>query len=134
VAAVGRLASARPWDLSAMPKPVLGPAQPDPWDNAMCESFFATLEYELLARHRFVSQTEAKMAVFSLAPYGRAETSRFPCKRRTCMPGSTLALAMVLADPIATSARPGNSTTSADANRQHDDAEPVWRSRYRAGP
>jgi putative transposase len=37
----------------------------DAYDNAMCESFFATLECELLARYRFVSQTEATMAVFS---------------------------------------------------------------------
>jgi putative transposase len=31
----------------------------------MCESFFATLECELLARCRFTTQAEAKMAVFS---------------------------------------------------------------------
>ena len=37
----------------------------DAYDNAMCESFFATLECELLARRRFVSQAEARMAVFS---------------------------------------------------------------------
>jgi hypothetical protein len=37
----------------------------DAYDNAMCESFFATLECELLARRRFTSQTEARMAVFS---------------------------------------------------------------------
>lgn len=37
----------------------------DAYDKAMCESFFATLECELLARRRFASQTEAKMAVFS---------------------------------------------------------------------
>ena len=37
----------------------------DAYDNAMCESFFATLECELPARRRFASQTEAKMAVFS---------------------------------------------------------------------
>lgn len=36
----------------------------DAYDNAMCESFFATLECELLARRRFSSQTEARMAVF----------------------------------------------------------------------
>jgi len=35
------------------------------YDNAMCESFFATLECELLARRRFTSQAEARMAVFS---------------------------------------------------------------------
>src|ERR1700737_1726646 len=37
----------------------------DTYDNAMCESFFATLECELLARRRFTSQAEARMAVFS---------------------------------------------------------------------
>jgi putative transposase len=31
----------------------------------MCESFFATRECELLARRRFASQAEARMAVFS---------------------------------------------------------------------
>ncbi len=37
----------------------------DAYDNAMCESFFATLECELLERRRFDSQAEAKMACFS---------------------------------------------------------------------
>ena len=37
----------------------------DAYDNAMCESFFATLECELLDRRRFASQAEAKMACFS---------------------------------------------------------------------
>ena len=32
---------------------------------AMAESFFSTLECELLARRRFRSQAEARMAVFS---------------------------------------------------------------------
>ncbi len=36
----------------------------DCYDNAMCESFFATLECELLDRHRFRSHAEARMAVF----------------------------------------------------------------------
>jgi putative transposase len=36
----------------------------DCFDNAMCESFFATLECELLARRRFKTQAEARMAVF----------------------------------------------------------------------
>ncbi len=36
----------------------------DTYDNAMCESFFATLECELLDRHRFTTQAEARMAVF----------------------------------------------------------------------
>jgi putative transposase len=34
------------------------------FDNAMCESFFATLECELLDRRRFKTQGEARMAVF----------------------------------------------------------------------
>ena len=37
----------------------------DAYDNAMCESFFATLECEMLERRRFASQAEAKMACFS---------------------------------------------------------------------
>lgn len=37
----------------------------DAYDNAMCESFFATLECELLDRRRFRSQAEARMAVFT---------------------------------------------------------------------
>jgi hypothetical protein len=47
----------------------------DAYDNAMCESFFSTLECELLARRRFISQAEAKIACFSYIegftiPYG----------------------------------------------------------------
>ena len=37
----------------------------DAYDNAMCESFFATLECELLDRRRFASQAQARMAVFT---------------------------------------------------------------------
>jgi putative transposase len=37
----------------------------DAYDNAMCESFFATLECELLDRRRFAFQAEARMACFS---------------------------------------------------------------------
>lgn len=36
----------------------------DCFDNAMCESFFATLECELLDRQRFATQVEARIAVF----------------------------------------------------------------------
>jgi putative transposase len=36
----------------------------DAYDNAMAESFFATLEKELLNRRRFKTQAEARMAVF----------------------------------------------------------------------
>jgi len=36
----------------------------DAYDNAMAESFFATLECELLDRQRLQTQVEARMAVF----------------------------------------------------------------------
>jgi hypothetical protein len=36
----------------------------DAYDNAMAESFFATLECELLDRRRFQTQAEAKLALF----------------------------------------------------------------------
>jgi putative transposase len=36
----------------------------DCFDNAMCESFFATLECELLDRRHFKTQIEARMAIF----------------------------------------------------------------------
>jgi putative transposase len=36
----------------------------DAYDNALCESFFATLECELLERQRFRTQAEAQLAIF----------------------------------------------------------------------
>jgi putative transposase len=36
----------------------------DCFDNPLCESFFATLECELLDRHTFHTQAEARLAVF----------------------------------------------------------------------
>ncbi len=36
----------------------------DAYDNALCESFFATLECELLERSRFRNRDEARLAVF----------------------------------------------------------------------
>jgi putative transposase len=36
----------------------------DCYDNAMCESFNAILECELLVKHRFKNQREASLAVF----------------------------------------------------------------------
>lgn len=37
----------------------------DAYDNAMAESFFASLECELIARRKWTTKTEAKMAVFT---------------------------------------------------------------------
>jgi putative transposase len=45
-------------------RPSMGSAG-DAYDNAMAESFFATLECELLDRRRFKTQAEARMAVFA---------------------------------------------------------------------
>lgn len=36
----------------------------DCYDNAMCESFFATLECELIERTSFATQSEARLGVF----------------------------------------------------------------------
>jgi putative transposase len=36
----------------------------DCYDNALCESFFATLECELLDRERFATRNEARLAIF----------------------------------------------------------------------
>ena len=44
-------------------RPSMGSAG-DAYDNAMCESFFATLECELLDRQRFKNQVEARLAIF----------------------------------------------------------------------
>ena len=60
--AARKRACARPWGRWATPEPALGL---DPRDNARCESFFATLECELLDRRRFASQAEARLACFS---------------------------------------------------------------------
>ena len=44
-------------------RPSMGSAG-DCYDNALCESFFATLECELLERRPLRTRTEARMAVF----------------------------------------------------------------------
>jgi putative transposase len=44
-------------------KPSMGSVG-DAYDNALCESFFATLECELIDRRRFASQAQARLAVF----------------------------------------------------------------------
>ena len=36
----------------------------DAYDNGLCESFFATLECDLLERQRFATQAAARLAVF----------------------------------------------------------------------
>jgi hypothetical protein len=57
------------------PLPSLGSVG-DAYDNALCESFFATLECELLERRRFTSKIEAKMAASASSKVG---TTRSGC-------------------------------------------------------
>ena len=44
-------------------RPSMG-SRGDCYDNAMCESFFATLECELIERETFVTKTEARLSIF----------------------------------------------------------------------
>ena len=44
-------------------RPSMG-SRGDCYDNAMCESFFATLECELIERETFVEKSEARLSVF----------------------------------------------------------------------
>jgi len=37
----------------------------DPWDNAMAESFFASLQTELLDRHAWPTRSSLKAAIFA---------------------------------------------------------------------
>lgn len=36
----------------------------DPWDNALAETFFASLEKELLRRERFATREQARIRIF----------------------------------------------------------------------
>jgi Integrase core domain len=63
----------------------------DCFDNAMCESFFATLECELLDRRRFKTQIEARMAIFEFIEgwYNNAATRRSTIIHRSTTKGFT---------------------------------------------
>ena len=55
----------------------------DCYDNAMCESFFATLECELLERYTFPTIEEARRAVFTFIegwynPHRRHSSIEYP--------------------------------------------------------
>src|SRR6202043_4002736 len=65
----------------------------DAYDNAMCESFFATLECELLDRCRFKTQAEARRTVFEFIEgfynCSSQRTSRYVVEEnRLCCAGS----------------------------------------------
>jgi len=66
----------------------------DAYDNAMAESFFATLECELLDRKRFQTQVEARMAIFEWieawynpqrrhSAIGYLSPNEFECRQQT---------------------------------------------------
>ena len=67
-------------------RPSMGSAG-DCYDNALCESFFATLECELIDRRSFRSRAEAKLAVFSFIE-GWSPTGATP-RSATCHPSTT---------------------------------------------
>ena len=58
----------------------------DCFDNAMCESFFATLECELLGRQHFKTQIEARMAIFEFIE-GLCEMDDADVVRLIAIPG-----------------------------------------------
>ena len=60
----------------------------DAYDNAMCESFFATLECELLDRRKFHTKAEARMAIFQFMRAGTIPgAATLPSD--TCHPSTT---------------------------------------------
>ena len=98
----------------------------DAYDNAMAESFFATLECELLDRTRFETQVEARMAVFAWiegwynpqrrhSSIGYLSPSEFEAQH-----------AVVFASP---DAEPGGSAPGTPAERWTEDPEEPERSK-----
>lgn len=63
-----------------MSEAVVGSATPDPEDNAMCESFFATLKCDLLDRRKFRTKAEASTAGFQFT-----EGWYDPCQRSSAL-------------------------------------------------
>ena len=54
----------------------------DALNNAMCESFFATLECELIDRHRFATMAEAQIAVLVLRAFAAPTGATVPADHR----------------------------------------------------
>ena len=54
----------------------------DCYDNAMCESFFATLEVELLDRRCFRTRAEARTAIFTFIESWYNRRRRHECRAR----------------------------------------------------
>jgi putative transposase len=86
------------------------PSMGDAYDNAMAESFFASLECELLDRRRFHSQAEARMAVFRYiegwynprrrhSALGYLSPANFEAKHQRLLTWPALAVAGIAAHP-----------------------------------
>jgi hypothetical protein len=73
----------------------------DAYDNAMCESFFGTLEAELLCRDHFATHEQARRRIFSFLELGSPVPFRSRGPRRTVRAsfpayGSSTALSVAL--------------------------------------
>jgi hypothetical protein len=116
----------------------------DAYDNAMAESFFATLECELLDRRRFKTHTEARMAVFefiegfynprrrhsSLGYLSPVDYERCHEEKQAIDPGAHQPAAVLGAIKM----RPGNVAASVDVGAAADLDRPCARRRSgRAG-
>ena len=116
----------------------------DAYDNAMAESFFATLECELLDRRRFKTQAEARMAVFefiegfynprrrhsSLGYLSPVNYERHHAEKQAVDPGAHHPAAVLGAVKM----RPGNVAASVEVSAAADLDRPCARRRTgRAG-
>ena len=92
----------------------------DAYDNAMCESFFGTLEAELLDRYTFHSPVRARMAVFRYiegwynpkrrhSALGYLSPSNFEAKNRPAAGAQSLVLPDIAAYPPSASAGLGST-------------------------
>jgi putative transposase len=113
----------------------------DAYDNAMAESFFATLECELLDRRRFRTQADARMAVFefiegfynprrrhsSLGYLSPVDYERRHEEKQAVDPGAHQPAAVL----GAVKTRPGNVAASVDVVATADLDRPCARRRTR---
>jgi len=89
----------------------------DCFDNAMCESFFATLECELLARRKFKTPAEARLATFEFvegwynsrrrhSALGYLSPAEFERQAVAAQAGETVAVEIGPSSPAPPSPRP----------------------------
>src|SRR5436309_11486357 len=114
----------------------------DAYDNAMAESFFATLECELLDRRRFKTQAEGRIAVFEFiegfynprrrhSSLGYLSPVNFECRFASLAPGAhehAVVLAPVKERPGDVAARRSASATAVlDRRSTRQPREPAGR-------